>query len=125
MYWCEPHKVGPHVATWQVELQQYHYKLYHKPGENMCTDTLSCCSDFDTRNPMNNHLIVLPLNCFIGMLEAICLLLNKNSATSEITLSSEELDSEESLTNNLNSKVKQGQDDHYNCLMRLRETHHL
>jgi hypothetical protein len=57
MYWCEPHKVGPHVATWQVELQQYHYELRYKPGENMCTDALSRCPDFDTGNPMNDHLI--------------------------------------------------------------------
>jgi hypothetical protein len=26
-YWIEPQKVGPHAATWQVELTQYNYEL--------------------------------------------------------------------------------------------------
>jgi hypothetical protein len=63
----------------------------------MRADALSCRPDFNTGNPMNNHLIVLPLNRFIGMPEAIRLLLNKSMATSEITLSSGKLESEESL----------------------------
>jgi len=26
-YWIEPQKVGPHAATWQIELTQYNYEL--------------------------------------------------------------------------------------------------
>ena len=61
-YWIEPYKVGPCAATWQVELTQYNYKLQHKPGETMKANALSHCPDFDTENPINEHLIVLSLN---------------------------------------------------------------
>ncbi len=33
----------------------------------MKADALSHCPNFDTRNSSNEHLIVLPLDCFIGM----------------------------------------------------------
>ncbi len=56
----DPQKVGPHAAMWQVELQQYHFELCHKPGENNKADALSCCLDYDTGNPTNNYLIILP-----------------------------------------------------------------
>ena len=59
------------MATWQVELQQYNYELYHKPGETMKADALSHCPDFDTSNSSNGHLIVLPLDCFIGMPQSV------------------------------------------------------
>jgi len=66
-YWCEPYKVGPYAATWQVKLQQYNYKLYHKLGETMKADALSRCPNFNTRNSSNEHLLVLPRDCFLGM----------------------------------------------------------
>jgi hypothetical protein len=103
------------MATWQVELQQYHYKLHHKPGENMHTDALSRCSDFNTGNPMNDHLIVLPLDCFKGMPEAIQLLLNVKldsqsyeigNPTSKITLGAGGLENKEPSANDLDSMVK-------------------
>jgi len=70
-YWCEPHKVSPCTATWQVELQQYNYELYHKPGDTIKADALSCRPDFDTGNSSNDHLIVLPLDRFIGMPQSV------------------------------------------------------
>jgi hypothetical protein len=70
-YWCEPHKVGPRTTTWQVELQQYNYELCHKLGETMKADALSRCPDFDTGNMANEHLIVLPLDCFKGMPQSV------------------------------------------------------
>jgi hypothetical protein len=62
IYWIEPHKVGPHTATWQVELMQYNYKLQYKLGDTMKADALSRCPNFNTGNPVNEHLIVLPLD---------------------------------------------------------------
>jgi hypothetical protein len=66
-YWSEPQKVGPCAATWQVELQQYNFKPYHKPGELNKANALSHCPNYNTRNLANKHLIVLPCDCFIGM----------------------------------------------------------
>jgi hypothetical protein len=66
-YWAAPQKVGPRAATWQVELQQYNYELRHKPGEQNKADALSRQPDYDRENPMNSHLIVLPLDHFAGM----------------------------------------------------------
>jgi len=110
----EPHKVGPRAATWQVELQQYNLELWHKAGEDIKADTLSCCPDFDTGNPNNDHLIVLPLDQFKGMPESMQALSQSNS-TSEITLSVTNLDQEQTL----DEKVKQAQDTHYNTLKPL------
>jgi len=67
MCWAEPHKVGPRATTWQVELMQYNFELHHKSGESNKANLLSRCPDYDTRNPLNDHLIVLPLSCFTNM----------------------------------------------------------
>jgi hypothetical protein len=67
MYWSEPQKVGPRAATWQVELQQYNFELCHKPGELNKADALSCCPDYNTGNPANEHLIILPHDHFVNM----------------------------------------------------------
>ena len=66
-YWAEPHKVGPRAATWQVELMQYNFELHHKPGKSNKADLLSHHLDYDTGNPSNDHLIVLPLSHFANM----------------------------------------------------------
>jgi len=66
-YWAEPHKVGPRAATWQVELTQYNFELHHKSGESNKADLLSHRPDYDTGNPSNDHLIVLPLSRFANM----------------------------------------------------------
>jgi hypothetical protein len=83
-------------VTWQVELHQYNFELHHKPRENIKADALSCCPDFDTGNPANDHLIVLSLDRFKGMPKSIAKLLQSNS-TFKITLVVTSLDSEESL----------------------------
>jgi hypothetical protein len=84
MYWIEPQKVGPHAATWQVELTQYNYKLHHKPGNTMKADALSHRPDFDTENTANNHLIVLPLDRFKGMPESVAKTLGALSQSNSI-----------------------------------------
>ena len=66
-YWAEPHKVGPCAAIWQVELTQYNFELHHKSGESNKADLLSRHPDYDTRNPSNDHLIVLLLSHFTNM----------------------------------------------------------
>jgi hypothetical protein len=65
--WSESQKVGPYTATWQVELQQYNFELYHKLGELNKADALSHQPNYNTGNPANEHLIVLPHDHFIGM----------------------------------------------------------
>ncbi len=121
-YWCKPHKVGPCTATWQIELQQYNYELYHKPGDSMKADTLSHCPDFDTRNSSNEHLIVLPLNHFIGMPQSI---LQALSIPSTISLNVLGIEDKGFDANHLEAKVKLYQDDHYLKITPLIESHNL
>jgi hypothetical protein len=111
LYYAKPQKVGLCAATWQVELQQYNFKLHHKPGENMKADALSHHPDFNTRNPANDHLIILPLDHFKGMPKSIAKLSQSNS-TSKITLVVASLDSEETL----DEQVKHTQDESYDTL---------
>ena len=66
-YWAEPHKVGPRATIWQVELTQYNFELHHKSGESNKANLLSHHPDYDTRNPSNDHLIVLPISHFANM----------------------------------------------------------
>ncbi len=102
-YWCKPHKVGPHTVTWQIELQQYNYKLYHKLGDSMKADALSCCPNFDTGNSLNKHLIVLPLDRFIGMPQSV---LQALSIPSTLSLNVLGIEDEGFNANHLKAKVK-------------------
>jgi len=121
-YWCEPHKVGLRAATWQVELQQYNYELYHKPGETMKADTLSCHPDFDTGNSLNKHLIVLPLNHFKGMPLSVLQALSIPLTMSLNVLGIEDKGFD---ANHFKAKVKLFHDDHYCEITPLIEPHNL
>jgi hypothetical protein len=77
----------------------------------MKADALSHCSDFDTGNLSNDHLIILPIDRFKGMPESIARLLQSNF-TSEITLVVASLDSKEPL----DDKIKHRQDEQYDTL---------
>ncbi len=110
------------MATWQVELQQYNYKLYHKPGETMKADALSRCPDFDTSNSSNDHLIILPLDRFIGMPQSI---LQALSIPSTISLNVLGIEDKGFDTNHLEAQVKLYQDEHYRQITPLIETHNL
>jgi len=121
-YWCEPQKVGPHAATWQVELQQYHYELRHKPGDTMKADALSRHPNFDTGNTLNEHLIVLPLDQFKDMPKSI---LDTLSIPSTLSLNVLGIEEEAFNANHLEAKVKLYQDDHYCEITPLIEPHHL
>jgi hypothetical protein len=126
MYWIEPHKVGPHAATWQVELTQYNYELRHKLGETMKADALSCHPDFDTGNPVNKHLIILPLDHFKGMPKSVAKILGTQSnSTSEISLAVAGLEDGTLEEENLDARVKLYQDEHYQSLLTWKDTHGL
>jgi len=125
-YWIEPHKVSPCTATWQVELTQYNYELQHKRGETMKADALSHRPNFDTGNPMNEHLIVLPLDQFKGMPKSIAEALKAQSnSTSEITLAVAGLEDSTLEEESLDARVKLYQDKHYQSLLTWKDTHGL
>jgi len=52
----------------------------------MKADALSHCPDFDTGNPINEHLIILPLNRFKGMPESIARTLGMQSNSTSVTV---------------------------------------
>jgi hypothetical protein len=109
-----------------VELTQYNYELQHKPGETMKADALSRCPDFNTGNPENEHLIVLPLNRFKGMLKSVAKTLGMQSnSTSEISLAVAGLEDNTFENENLDARVKLYQDEHYQSLLTWKDTHDL
>ena len=73
----------------------------------MKADALSRCPDFDTRNPINDHLVVLPLDRFKGMPESITKVLGvQSNSTSKITLTQGELENTTLDSESLDDKVK-------------------
>jgi hypothetical protein len=50
-----------------VELQQYNFELWHKSGKSNKADILSRHPDYKPMNPTNAHLVVLPMDRFVGM----------------------------------------------------------
>ena len=80
----------------------------------MKADALSCRPDFDTGNPINDHLVVLPLDCFKGTPESVAKLLGTQSnSTSEITLAQGGLKNPVFNNESLDKKVKRYQDENY------------
>ena len=73
----------------------------------MKANALSHHPNFDTGNPMNEHLIVLPLNQFKGMPESIAKTLGAQSnSTSKITLAVAGLEDGTLKEENLDTRVK-------------------
>ena len=73
----------------------------------MKANALSHRPDFDTGNPMNEHLIVLPLNHFKGMPKSVARTLGRQSnSTSKITLAVAELEDGTLKEENLDARVK-------------------
>jgi hypothetical protein len=80
----------------------------------MKADALSRCPDFNTGNPINDHLVVLPLDRFKGMPESIAKLLGMQSnSTSKITLRQGDLEGTNLNSKSLDDKVKRYQDENY------------
>src|SRR6267154_6047102 len=117
---------------WQVELQQYHFKLYHKPGENNKANALSHCLDYNMGNPTNDHLIILLRSCFVGMPPNILASFDLHMESplhetypNNITLVVARLKDEGTLEANLNNYAKLLQEECYELLHAWLEPHHL
>src|SRR5216683_5622567 len=88
----------------------------------MKADALSCHPDFDTGNSLNEHLIVLPLNCFKGMPQSV---LQALSIPSTMSLNILRIKDKDFNANHLKAKVKLFQDDHYCKITPLIKPHNL
>jgi len=119
-YWASPQKVGPRAATWQVELTQYNYKLHHKPGDQNKANALSRRPDYHTENHANQHLIVLPFDCFIRMPPGLW----ENPTLNTHVGGLEETDNT-ILEDNLDAHVKISQDAHFSALLLWKDKYHL
>jgi hypothetical protein len=73
----------------------------------MKANALSHCPNFDTGNPVNEHLIILPLDQFKEMPESVAkTLVIQSNSTSKITLAVAELEDSTLKDENLDAKVK-------------------
>jgi len=57
-YYREPHKIGPHVAGYLPEREQYNILLEYKPGATNQADTLSRRPDYEGPNEINEDVTV-------------------------------------------------------------------
>jgi hypothetical protein len=84
----------------------------------MKADALSRRPNIDTGNPMNEHLIILPLNWFKGMPKSVTNLLGAlSNSTSKITLTVAGLEDSTLEDKSLDAKVKLHQDKQYQSLL--------
>jgi len=88
----------------------------------MKADALSHCPNFNTRNSLNEHLIVLPLDCFKGMPQSV---LQALSIPFTLSLNVLGIKDEGFDANHLKAQVKLYQDNHYQDITPLIEPHHL
>jgi len=63
-YYQEPRKIGPRVAGYLPEREQYNIILEYKPGATNHTDALSRRPDYEGPNPINNNITVWPDHYF-------------------------------------------------------------
>ena len=64
-YYRDPRKIGPRVAGYLSEREQYNILLEYKPGTTNRADKLSCRQDHDTGdNPLNDDVTVWPDHYF-------------------------------------------------------------
>ena len=64
-YYWDPRKIGPRVAGYLPEREQYNILLEYKPGATNRADELSRREDHDTgNNPDNDNVTVWPDNYF-------------------------------------------------------------
>ena len=63
-YYQDPRKIGPRVAGYLPEHEQYNMLLEYKPGATNWANELSCCHNHDTgENPINEDVTVWP-DCY-------------------------------------------------------------
>jgi len=64
-YYCDPRKIGPHIAGYLPEHKQYNMLLEYKPEASNWADSLSRCEDHnDGNNPENEDITVWPEKYF-------------------------------------------------------------
>ena len=64
-YYRDPRKIGPHIAGYLPEREQYNILLEYKPGATNRADGLSRREDYDMgSNPENEDVIVWPQHYF-------------------------------------------------------------
>jgi len=63
-YYREPRKIGPHVAGYLPEREQYNIILEYKPGATNRADALSRRPDYEGPNPINDDVTVWPDHYF-------------------------------------------------------------
>jgi len=59
-YYRNPRKIGPRVAGYLPEREQYNIILEYKPGATNRADALSHCPDYEGNNPDNDDILVWP-----------------------------------------------------------------
>jgi len=59
-YYRDPQKIGPHVAGYLPECEQYNILLEYKPGATNQADTLSRRPDYEGSNPDNKEVLIWP-----------------------------------------------------------------
>jgi len=63
-YYQEPRKIGPCVARYLLEREQYNIILEYKPNTTNQADTLSRRPDYEGPNPINDDVTVWPDHYF-------------------------------------------------------------
>jgi hypothetical protein len=58
-YYCDPHKIRPHVAGYLPEREQYNILLEYKPGVTNHADALSCCPNYEVKGNLGNKDITV------------------------------------------------------------------
>jgi len=63
-YYWEPRKIGPCIAGYLLEREQYNIILEYKPGTTNRADALSRRPDYEGPNPINDNVTVWPDHYF-------------------------------------------------------------
>ena len=72
-YYRDPHKIGPRVARYLSEREQYNILLEYKPGMTNRADELSYREDHNMgNNPLNNNILVWPDHYFCENHTKLC-----------------------------------------------------
>jgi len=72
-YYWDPRKIGPQVAGYLLEREQYNILLEYKPGTTNRTDALSRRPDYKGPNPDNEDVLVWPDEYFCKNHTSICI----------------------------------------------------
>jgi len=82
-YYRDPRKIGPRIAGYLPEREQYNMLLEYKPGATNRADGLSRCPDYEGDNPDNNDILIWTDEYFCEQHTAICVF-NADSIDDEL-----------------------------------------